>query len=117
MKTIYIAGPYSGPNKEVIKLNIQAAKYYAYSIIKHKPGWFPVTPHLNTAEFDDLLPDTTQEFWLEGTMKLMESCDAIVVMTGYKHSKGTAGEIERAAELKMPIYYSIEEIPCHNSRT
>ena len=52
MKLIYIAGPYKGKTVYEISENIRLARTHAALILKYCPGYFPVTPHMNTAFMD-----------------------------------------------------------------
>lgn len=55
------------------------------------------------------MPALGDEFWLRGTMGLMERCD--VVAPGWQRSAGTLAEIERAEELRLPILRAADLIP------
>jgi Domain of unknown function (DUF4406) len=61
----------------------------------------PLCPHANTAHFDGLL---TAEFWLEGTMELLERCDGAVFIPGWRASKGSRTEYEFCVERGMPFW-------------
>jgi nucleoside 2-deoxyribosyltransferase len=105
---VYVAGPYRAASREKIADNIIAAR--AVAVAAARLGWFPICPHTNTAHFDDDLPDQDQ-FFLDGTLALMERCDAVVLVNGWGCSQGTLGEIRRARELGMPIYEQLEDFP------
>ena len=105
---VYVAGPYRASSREKIADNILAAR--AVAVAAARLGWFPICPHTNTAHFDDDLPGQDQ-FFLDGTLALMERCDAVVLVNGWACSQGTLGEIKRARELGMPIYESLGELP------
>lgn len=119
MKLVYIAGPYRADTKEGVAENIRKAQVIGLSLATngHKLGVFPVIPHMNTAHFEthtltvsqkfsafiDPVPD---EYWLQGTMALMEKCDAVLLthpQAGIT-SKGTRAEVMRAIELGIPVY-------------
>ena len=105
---IYVAGPYRAATRELIANNIAAARTVAVQTAHL--GWFPICPHTNTAHFDDDLPNQDQ-FFLDGTMALMERCDAVVLVEGWRCSQGTLGEIHRARELSMPIFATLADLP------
>ncbi|NWD65774.1 DUF1937 family protein [Pseudomonas sp. IPO3774] len=105
---VYVAGPYRASSREKIADNISAARAVAVSTARL--GWFPICPHTNTAHFDDELPDQDQ-FFLDGTLALMERCDAVVLIDGWRYSAGTLGEVHRARELGMPIFGCLEDLP------
>lgn len=119
MKLIYVAGPYRSDVKGGVNANIQKAQLMGLTVATsgHTMGLFPVIPHMNTANFETHAFRVTQmsggfvepvpdKYWLDGTMKLMEQCDAVVLtdpLAGIK-SKGTRAEILRAIELGIPVY-------------
>lgn len=109
MKLIYIAGPYRAPDRQGIAQNIAAAR--AEAIYAAGRGWFPVCPHMNTAHLEDVLPALGDEFWLRGTMEMMEKCDAVLLAPGWQSSAGTLAEIARAEELGITVFYSREALP------
>ncbi|HFW4440633.1 TPA: hypothetical protein ACIBQB_002292 [Salmonella enterica subsp. enterica serovar 9,12:-:-] len=71
---------------------------------------FPVTPHLNTANFEykteGEIPD---EYWLECTMELMRRCDAVLLIgEDAMRSSGTRAEVEEAKRLNIPVFNSLD---------
>ncbi|WP_373445531.1 DUF7768 domain-containing protein [Salmonella enterica] len=116
---IYLAGPYRpyiiGSGCTVpTSVNILKAEETAVSLIDrlyvHK--MFPVTPHLNTANFEhkteNEIPD---EFWLECTMELMRRCDAVLLIgEDAMRSYGTRAEIEEAKRLNIPVFNDLDHL-------
>ena len=105
---VYVAGPYRAATRELIAENIAVARSVA--VATARLGWFPLCPHTNTAHFDDDIPGQDQ-FFLDGTLALMERCDAVVLINGWRYSAGTLGEVHRARELGMPIFACLEDLP------
>ncbi len=101
MKLIYIAGPYRGPDRASIARNIANAREIAVHAARE--GWFPVCPHLNTAHMEEDL-DYPDDYWLAGTMLLMEKCAAVVLVPGWQNSNGTLAEVARAKQLGIPVF-------------
>lgn len=106
---IYVAGPYRAATRDDIARNIDAARVIGISAASI--GWFPVIPHANTAHMELDLPDLGDEFWLRGTLAMMERCDAVVLVPGWQNSAGTLGEIARADELRIPIFRTLDTLP------
>jgi len=77
MKLVYVAGPFSGPTRNVVEANIRRAVEVGLEVAK--AGFMPVVPHANTAdpEYEKVQP---YEFWIEGTTALLLLCDAMVVV-------------------------------------
>ncbi|KAB0549761.1 DUF1937 family protein [Pseudomonas argentinensis] len=101
MHLIYVAGPYRGPDRAAIVRNIAGAR--AVAIHAAEQGWFPVCPHLNTAHMEEDLP-FPDDYWLAGTMLLMEQCAAVVLVPGWQNSTGTLAEVARAKQLGIPVF-------------
>ncbi|MGA4442563.1 DUF1937 family protein [Ectopseudomonas hydrolytica] len=106
---IYVAGPYRAATRDAIARNIDAARQIGISAAAL--GWFPVIPHANTAHMELDLPDLGDEFWLRGTLEMMERCDAVVLVPGWEHSAGTKGEIARADALRIPVFRTLDALP------
>ncbi|MFY1052337.1 DUF1937 family protein [Ectopseudomonas khazarica] len=106
---IYVAGPYRAATRDDIARNIDAARVVGISAAAL--GWFPVIPHANTAHMELDLPGLGDDFWLAGTLEMMERCDAVVLVPGWQNSAGTRGEIIRAEELHIPIFRTLDALP------
>lgn len=106
MQLIYIAGPYRAPDRAAIARNIAAAR--AEAVFAASRGWFPVCPHLNTAHMEDDLPHLGDDYWLRGTMRIMERCHAVLLVPGWQNSAGTLAEVSRARALSIPVYRTRE---------
>ncbi|EAO3258706.1 hypothetical protein E3I82_17550 [Salmonella enterica] len=116
---IYLAGPYrpyiNGSGCTVpTTVNILKAEEAAVSVVDqlyvHK--MFPVTPHLNTANFEykteGEIPD---EYWLECTMELMRRCDAVLLIgEDAMRSSGTRAEVEEAKRLNIPVFNNLDHL-------
>ncbi len=105
----YIAGPYRGPNRHAIELNIQAAR--AVGLLCCRKGWSPVIPHANTGHLDAADPTIGDEFWLASTMELLRRCDAVVLVPGWQKSQGTRDEIIEAEKRGIPVFRSEHLLP------
>lgn len=99
---IYIAHPYRAATRGIVDLNIQAARLAG--VVAARAGWYPVMPTVNTAGFDELLPGIPDAFWLEGTLGLLSTCDAVLMAGNWVDSAGCLAEYEEARELGIPIY-------------
>jgi hypothetical protein len=106
---IYVAGPYRAATRDAIARNIDAAR--SIGISAAAIGWFPVIPHANTAHMELDLPDLGDDFWLRGTMEMMERCDAVVLVPGWENSAGTLCEIARADQLRIPVFRTLDTLP------
>jgi hypothetical protein len=108
VKIIYVSGPYRDPRGEwYVHEHIRTAE--AASIQVWKLGAVAICPHLNTRFFGgfDGLPDTT---WLDGDLEIIRRCDAMLMLEGWRRSTGAKMEKRLAADLKLPILYSLTEL-------
>lgn len=112
MKLVYIAGPYRRTDTSSQERNIRNAERVAVAVVNcaAKYGWFPVTPHLNTAHFDRMIPAMSPDYWLDGTAALLLKCDAVLLTShdAAEVSKGTAAEIDLARRNNIPVYETFD---------
>ena len=105
IKLIYVAGPYRSATREGVRRNIETAMQVAMYVAK--AGYMPVVPHACTQYFDwdypKLQPDS---FWLDGTMEMLDRCDAIIMCPGWEHSSGSKAEHEHAEKTGKKVCYS-----------
>lgn len=100
MRLLYLAGPYSAPTPEGVAANVAAAVAEAKKIATRFPGIFPVVPHTFSGGGDW---GQSYEFWLAGTMEVMRRCDAVLMLSGWGHSKGAQEELREAERLGKPV--------------
>ncbi|QMV29944.1 nucleoside 2-deoxyribosyltransferase [Providencia phage vB_PreS-PibeRecoleta] len=127
---IYIAGPYTPVTHDVnghsqphypVAYNVRLAAETAHSVVSalSHAGIFPITPHMNTAFFEETHPDIAAEYWLDGTRELMLKCDAVLLVNhpALETSVGSRCEVIAAINAGIPVYTSIEEVAanftCH----
>ncbi len=101
---IYVAGPYSTGDPET---NVYKAIETANAIADL--GFAPYIPHFT--HFWHLRFPRPYEFWLDLDNQFLPFCDAILRIPG--KSSGADKEVELAARLGKPTFYSIEELENH----
>jgi len=101
MKLIYIAGPYRSGTEYGVKLNIDKAE--AVALKYWKAGYAVFCPHKNSAFMGGSCPDET---WLEGGLEILKRCDGIVMMEGWRESKGSGGELDQAMADNQGLAFS-----------
>lgn len=109
MKIVYLGGPYRAPTPWDIECNVHRARDAAATIVRelHDLDVFPLTPHANTAHFDNLAPDV---YYLNGTLEALRRSDALFLLPGWEKSSGTLAEKAEAERLGIPIFYSVIEL-------
>lgn len=105
MKLIYIAGPFTADKWWKVLQNIRRAENMALKVAEM--GAMPVCPHTMTGNFWGL---QTEQFWYEGTLKLLSVCDAVIFLKNWQQSSGSCDEHNKAKELKMPIFFERNNI-------
>jgi len=96
---IYIAGLYTRGD---IDTNIAAARKAAIEV--WELGHWALTPHLNTAHFERDCKASYEDY-MQGDLRMLSGCDAILMLTNWEHSVGARREHDLAQSLEMPIYY------------
>lgn len=105
MKVVYIAGPFRGPSHWAIAENIRNAERLALQV--WVTGAAALCPHLNTAHFQDALPD---HVWLAGDLALLAKCDALLMTPDWRRSSGATAEREFARERGIPVFEDITDL-------
>jgi len=113
---LYISGPYSPGNGRTVAENIAVARSYAVAAVK--AGWFPFTPHLNTAHFEDFCPNVSHQEWLDGDLTILRALShadvAVLLLPGWEESRGARLERDWAIHLNLEVFdppATPEEIP------
>jgi hypothetical protein len=107
MKIVYVAGPFSGPTRKQVEANIKNATKAGLEIAEL--GLMPLIPHANTShpKFAQL---QNYAFWIEGTQKLLEMCNAIYLIQGWESSTGARLEHEFAIEHDIERLYNYTDL-------
>ena len=89
MNKIYIAGPYTAPDRDGEDRNIRAAAQVAAEYMKL--GWAVFCPHTMTSIIDrEFNADKTLDWedWLTMDLCWLMECDAIYMLPGWRKSQG-----------------------------
>jgi len=100
---VYLSGPYTGD----IKQNILNARAMAIKLWEF--GFAVICPHLNTAHFEQDC-GATYEDYLEGDLRMVEGCDAVLMLKGWQDSEGAKKERAHAQTKGKPVYTSIHSL-------
>lgn len=119
MKLIYIAGPYrpytcADGTWIGTSMNIRNAEVTAVNLVNAlgRYGLFPVVPHLNTRDFENQVEQNDDQYFLDGTMAMLERCDAVLLTMpdADEVSSGTKAEVHRAHQLGIQVYRTFDAL-------
>lgn len=110
IKRVYVAGAYSSDNVLGVLNNIREGIKLSLEVLL--AGFSPFVPWFDF-HFQLMLKDnqklTVQDYY-DYSMAWLEVSDAILLVPGWQKSKGTKKEMERANELGLHIFYSLEDL-------
>ena len=107
MKKIYLACPYSHPNKKVRHERfLKAVEYAGFLITQGNIVFCPVC-HSHPIALYNNLDKKNSSFWLEQDLPFLPICDEIrvLMLDGWDKSLGGKIEIETGESLGLPIRY------------
>ena len=109
-KRIYTAGAMSDPNCLQFLENLRRGIRVSAELVLL--GFHPFSPFIDFQFFLALRNDEeiTMEMIQAYSMAWLEVSQVVLVLPGYEKSQGTLAEIDKAIELGIPIYYSMEEL-------
>lgn len=102
---VYLASPYSHPNREVLEGRAEAVSRIAALLFEAGVLVYSPIAHSHTIAAVGDLP-TDFAFWDRYNRAMLERCDAlfVVAIPGYDLSVGVAGEMQIARDLEIPVF-------------
>ena len=116
MHRIYIAGAYSADNVITVLDNIRNGMRAGTELFLK--GYSPFVPWFDF-HFQLMLREgeiLSVKDYHRYSIDWLEVSDAVYVLPNSENSKGTQKEIERAIELNISVFYSIDEFPIKEKR-
>jgi len=115
MKLVYIASPYSGHNEDLEQERFEKVRDFTadtmQDIMKH--GCVPFSPIVHCHEIAQVhaLPKG-HEFWMTLDKTFIRHADElwVLMLDGWKESKGIKMEIEFAESIMIPVKYCTGEL-------
>ena len=109
-KRVYVAGPYSSNNIIGCLDNIREGLRVSTEVLLN--GLTPFCPwqdfHFQLMLRGDERLAVTDYY--RYSMAWLDVSDAMLVLPGWETSKGTLTEIERAKELNIPMFFSLDDL-------
>lgn len=104
---VYLAAPYTSPDKAIEAQRVELANRYA-AILMERLGLTVFSPISHSAGIVKHLAKetiTSHEFWMAQCIPMVRNCAALVVLTveGWQSSKGVQLEIAAAEAVRIPI--------------
>lgn len=106
---VYVAGRYRPQDGThdwrgytEIDENINIARYWAFKLAQEGIPFF--CPHLNSGHVESIVPNVPSEFWLEMDLVILKYASALLLVPGWRESKGAVGEKVQAMEQGIPVY-------------
>ena len=106
---IYVAGPYTAPDRQGINRNVDQAIDVGIEIFNK--GHFPYVPHLTDLvdkRARELGKELSWEDFMAWDAPWLKVCDALIFVG---ESRGANIELEEAKRLGKTIFYSSSEVP------
>ena len=105
-RLIYIAGPISHADPEIIRRNVEiACSAFLQLVDLQIPA---VCPHLSA-----LIPgafDLPYESWIDNGLEQLRRCSAVWVLPNWTLSRGTLLEVAEARKLQLPLHDSLYKV-------
>ena len=103
---VYLASPYSHPNREVLEGRAEAVSRIAALLFEAGVLVFSPIAHTHSIAKVGSLP-TGFAFWDRYDRAMIARCDAVFVVTipGHDVSAGIAAEVAIANDLEIPVFY------------
>lgn len=103
---IYLASPYSHPDAEVRQQRFETVCFVASQLMRDGHHIFSPIAHTHPIALKGDLPKGF-DFWEAFDRKMIAACGAlwVVMMDGWRESKGVQAEIAIAGELGIPVKY------------
>jgi len=110
MKKVYVAGKYNDDNVIAVLENMRLGMKVSAELMTR--GFAPFCPWLDY-HFVLMRPESvkiTVEDYQKYSMAWLEVSDCVLLLSNWWRSRGAIKEVDRAKELGIPVYYSINEI-------
>ena len=109
MIKVYVAGNYSANNVLDVLKNIGKGEKMCAKLFGM--GFAPFCPwHDKSYVTDRFDAEFTVKQFYDYSMAWLEVSDCVFLLSGWETSKGTIAEIERAEEIDIPIFQSLNEL-------
>ncbi len=106
---VYVAGPYRPKDGThdwrgyfEIDAHISEARKWAAALAEAGIPFF--CPHLNSAHFEIIVPKVPSQYWLDMDLVILRYASALLLLPGWKESRGTQEEKRQAHDQGKRVY-------------
>ena len=106
MKVIFISGRITAPTSYQMAENVRHAHMASLKLMKR--GYATICPHKNTEGLGGALHrDSEDDFegWMAMDLEILSRCDGILMLKGWKQSRGSKREYAKAKELGLELMF------------
>lgn len=110
MKVVFVSGRISAPTMVEYHRNIEHADKVALKL--RKRGYAVFCPHKNSEWQSGALrrdPEEDFEEWMIRDMEILSRCDMVYMLKGWRQSRGSKREYQKAKELGKEILFEEDE--------
>ena len=102
---IYLASPYSAPNKGLVQIRFDAVEQQTALLLKNRMSVYSPIVHCHALADKYDLP-TDAKFWQNYNYDMVERVDALWILTidGWFTSLGVQGEVDHAFACGIPVF-------------
>ena len=103
---VYLATPYTHPDPAVMRLRFIKVTRVAAKLMKKGVFVFSPITHSHSIAMAGDLPKSWK-YWMQYDTLILEICSKVIVLMlkGWKESKGVKAEIKLAGKLGIPVEY------------
>mgnify|MGYP001606997785 CR=1 FL=1 len=110
LRLAYIAGKYQGKTHDwrsyrEIDAYIHLARDAAIEVWQN--GHAAFCPHMNTEHFEIFTSDVPIGNWYEGDLRILNICDAVILLSNWRESRGAVMEKKYAESKGIPVFESV----------
>jgi len=104
---IYLACPYSDPNKDIRESRYKEALKATVELFRIGNHVYSPIVHSHYIEVGLGIEKPGFDFWRDYDLRLISHSDILMVLTicGWNKSKGVAAEIDYAQSIRLPVIY------------
>lgn len=110
---VYLAAPYSHPDKRVQASRVERCAVAARNLLRH--GTYPFSPLVHGHYIEQLGGgEVPWKVWMDHSFKMLQKAQTcyVLMLDGWQQSKGVTQEIEFAKQNRIPVSYLPEHVWC-----